>query len=62
MFFGNNGVNMNSFDEYLNEVFGTFEVCGCVFTASEVLKALDRTAYTCYKHDHETLEEECYEG
>lgn len=53
---------MNSFDEYLNEVFGTFEVCGCVFTASEVLKALDRTAYTCYKHDHETLEEECYEG
>lgn len=53
---------MNNFDEYLDDVYGVFEVSGIVFSASQVLKALDPIAYRCYLNDYQDMEEECHEG
>ena len=53
---------MNNFDNYLNEVFGSFDVCGVTFSASAILKKLDPIVYECYMRDYEYMEEECYEG
>ena len=53
---------MNNFDEYLDEVYGVFEVSGIVFSASQIIKALDPVAYRCFLSDYESMEEECHEG
>jgi hypothetical protein len=52
---------MNTFDEYLNEVYGTFEVCGITVQASDILKECDPVAYRCYKVDFESFDEVCHE-
>jgi hypothetical protein len=59
MFFGG---DMNNFDNYLDEVFGSFEIHGMVFPASKVLKECDPVAYQCYLNDYESVEESCHEG
>jgi len=53
---------MNNFDQYLDEVYGTIEVCGVVFYASQILKAIDPIAYRCYLNDYESMGDECHEG
>lgn len=52
---------MAKFDNYLDEVYGTFEVCGINFRAADILKQLDPIAYDCYKYDFEDVAEECHE-
>jgi hypothetical protein len=53
---------MNNFDNYLDEVYGSFEVCGITIPASIILRECDPTAYRCYLNDYESMEEECHEG
>lgn len=53
---------MSNFDQYLDDVYGEFEVAGIRFSASRILRELDPVAYDCYKYDYEDMEEECHEG
>jgi hypothetical protein len=56
------GGNMNNFDNYLDDVFGSFEIHGITFSASTILKECDPVAYSCYLNDYESVEESCHEG
>ena len=53
---------MSPFDEYLNSVYGTYEVCGIVFYASQVLKELDPIAYDCEQANFDDVGECSREG
>lgn len=54
---------MSTFNDFLDEVYGTFDVAGVTFNASRILKELDPIAYQCAVHDYEDmLAEDCHEG
>lgn len=38
-------IDTNRFDEYLDKIYGEFDVCGYNCTAAETLKAVDPTTY-----------------
>jgi hypothetical protein len=52
---------MDLFDEYLDEVYGTFDVCGITFKASDIMKNCDPVAYRCYQADFRSFDEVCSE-
>ena len=35
------------FDEMLDETYGTFEICGCTYYASQILYDVDEINYNC---------------
>lgn len=40
------------FKDYLDEVYGEIEICGCTYYASTVLEKVDEIAYSVYKNDY----------
>jgi len=42
------------FEDYLNDSYGTIEVCGQVFFASDILKECDPIAFRVYQNDFES--------
>ncbi len=51
-------IDESEYEEYLNEVYGTVEICGMTFKAGNVLRELDETAfnvgYADYTSEHES--------
>jgi hypothetical protein len=46
------------FEDYLNDSYGTIEICGQVFFASDILKGCDPIAFRVYQSDFESSFEE----
>ena len=42
------------FEDYLNDSYGTIEICGQVFFASDILKECDPIAFRVYQSDFES--------
>jgi hypothetical protein len=49
---------MSACDDYIDEVFGSFEVMGILIPASRILKECDPIAYTIGQHDYEESAEQ----
>ena len=45
------------FEDYLNDSYGTIEICGQVFFASDILKECDPIAFRVYQSDFESYSE-----
>lgn len=44
----------DEYEEVLNELYGTVEVCGMTFDSGSILKDQDPTAFRCGKNDYES--------
>ena len=42
------------FEDYLNDSYGTIEICGQVFFPSDILKECDPIAFRVYQSDFES--------
>jgi len=43
----------DQWEEVLDELYGTVEICGMTFNSGRALKELDRVAFDCGKNDYE---------
>lgn len=43
---------LEEFKEYLDEMYGSIEICGTSFCASEILEELDPTLFNCAYDDY----------
>lgn len=61
----NKELTEDEFEEYLNEMYGTVDVCGMTFDSGAILRELDPTAFRCGQADYESelepVEWECGE-
>ena len=46
-------ISENDFDEFLDEIEETVNICGMTFYPSDILKSCDPIAYRCAKSDYE---------
>jgi hypothetical protein len=49
---------MSAFDEFLDDVYGAYEIMGMTIPASRILKECDPIAYTIAQHDFEESAEQ----
>lgn len=47
----------DSFEEMLNDLYGTVEICGCTFNSGYALKELDPIAFRCGLADMQEYED-----
>ena len=44
----------SEYEDYLDELYGEVEVCGCNYSAGRTLREVDPTAFRCGKSDYES--------
>ena len=50
----NKELTEDEYEDTLNEIYGTVEVCGMTFDSGRILRELDPTAFVCGQVDYES--------